>query len=475
MLLALELVYVPNILSSGFLLKVLVYVSAASGLFIMRKESQIGLKRQYLKISNLFLIGFIIVHFQIYLDYVLGAYQSFGVDLMISDRLVPKASLISALALVMYYIGYLMASYYKAGIKHIEIERISTVIYSSRGLLLLMFAFLSLFILTADWNYFRGNYGNVSVGTLADYAQQYLLLAMIGYVVLFVKNERIRGGAYKNMVSYSRKLGSTFLLISGVYLLLVLVSGDRGPILQFGVAFLGGYVLVAKRKMRLVVVALGLFIGATAISLLGFVREIGNGAVFWEKVEVAYSLREESRIQSSISPSTLELAGSVRTMHAAVDYSENHGHTNGLFQLFQVLSIVPGVGTITKVLTGMENKDFKSSAFLTRHILGNTPDRGLGTTVVADIFLDFGIMGVIVTFFLFAWFVRYLEVNVFSAQFFRISTLALFFIFLSQAIYIGRSTILVLFKDALLLYIIVVIGLFINSFLGYKKAEVSAR
>ncbi|WP_417608028.1 O-antigen polysaccharide polymerase Wzy [Owenweeksia hongkongensis] len=456
-------------------MRVLIYVSVASGLFFFRKENQYGLKRQYLKISNLFLIGFIIVHFQIYLDYVLGAYQGLGVDLMINDRLVPKASLISALALVMYYIGYLMASYYKAGVKHIEVKQISAVVYSSRGLLVLMVALLSLFMLTADWNYFRGNYGDVSVGTLADYAQQYLLLAMIGYVVLFVKNERIKGNVYKNMLSYTSKLGSTFLLISGVYLVLVLVSGDRGPILQFGVTYLGGYVLVAKRKMRLVVVLAGLFIGATAISLLGFVREIGNGADFWKKVEVAYSLRAESRIQSSISPSTLELAGSVRTMHAAVDYSENYGHTNGLFQLFQVLSIVPGVGTIAKALTGMENTDFKSSAFLTRHILGSNPDRGLGTTVVADIFLDFGIIGVVVIFCLFAWFVRYLEVNVFSARLFRISTLALFFIFLSQAIYIGRSTILVLFKDALLLYLIVMIGIFINSFLGYKKVEVSNR
>ncbi|WP_417588704.1 hypothetical protein [Owenweeksia hongkongensis] len=472
-LLALELVYVPTVLSSDFLGRVLVYVSVASGLFFLRKENQFGLKRQYFKISSLFLIGFIIVHFQIYLDYILGGYPDFGFDVMINDRLVPKASLISALAVVSYYIGYLFASYFKAGTNHIQVDRISTVIHSNKGVLLLMVVFLLLFLFSANWDYFNGNYGSVSVGILADYAQESLLLSMIGYVLLFVRNERLIGRMYGNFIFYIKSLGSTFLVICGIYLFLVLISGDRGPILQFGISLFGGYVLLAKRKMKFTVVLLFIFAGATFISLLGFVREIGNGTDFWGRVDKAYTLRETSSIQSSISPSTLELAGSVRTMHAAVDYAESRGHTNGLFQVFQVISIIPGAGTVVKYFTGMENTDFKSSAFLTRHILGANPDRGLGTTVVADIFLDFGTMGAVVIFFLFAWFIRYLEVNVYSAQLFRLSTLALFFIFLSQALYIGRSTILVLFNEVVFLYVLLKVGLFVNSFLGYKKVKVS--
>ena len=36
--------------------------------FIMKKETFVILNRQYLKASNLFLLGFTIVHFQFYLD-----------------------------------------------------------------------------------------------------------------------------------------------------------------------------------------------------------------------------------------------------------------------------------------------------------------------------------------------------------------------------------------------------------------------
>src|SRR5690606_1604389 len=105
---------------------------------------------------------------------------------------------------------------------------------------------------------------------------------------------------------------------------------------------------------------------------------------------------------------------SVRTLHAAVDHTERNGYYYGVFQGVQIIGIIPGLGIYIQNLLNVDFHSFGSAAFLTFEILGSNPTHSLGTSIIADIYLDFGILGVIIIFFLFGMFVRYLEIGMYN-------------------------------------------------------------
>ena len=75
-------------------------------MFFFKKENNPSLRKQYLKISNLFLIGFSIVHFQMYIDAFLGFLQEDNSFIFINKQIAVKSLLISSIAFSVYCIGY---------------------------------------------------------------------------------------------------------------------------------------------------------------------------------------------------------------------------------------------------------------------------------------------------------------------------------------------------------------------------------
>ena len=84
-----------------------------------------------------------------------------------------------------------------------------------------------------------------------------------------------------------------------------------------------------------------------------------------------------------------------------------------------------------------------SSSFVTWINQGDYPNSGDGTSCITDFYFDFGILGVIFGMFLFGLITRYIEVNLFCN--YNISPIFIHvfgIIYLSNAIYIPRSSIL---------------------------------
>jgi len=63
------------------------------------------LNGNYVTITFLFLLSFLIVHFQIYLDYVFSLRDKLNVFLYLDYNIVPKAITLAAIALLCYLIG----------------------------------------------------------------------------------------------------------------------------------------------------------------------------------------------------------------------------------------------------------------------------------------------------------------------------------------------------------------------------------
>jgi len=186
--------------------------------------------------------------------------------------------------------------------------------------------------------------------------------------------------------------------------------------------------------------------GSAIVTILGHVRRMGEDGGFINKVLLVTNSGgiENQYYPSSFINNTKELAISVRCLNLAVDYVEQHGeHTYGLFAAQDVMLLLPTLkGTF--ISTFDVPRPLTSAAqLLTYYDLGPFATWGVGTTCVADVYLDFGIYGVVFCFLLFGFLSRKLEVYIISNdEIGNYILLAIAFSVFAHSIYIPRSTIL---------------------------------
>jgi hypothetical protein len=181
------------------------------------------------------------------------------------------------------------------------------------------------------------------------------------------------------------------------------------------------------------------------------------------------ALSEESIERlNSISPFTQELAGSVRTLHKVVEFVPSvFGYVGGRLQIQQVLSIIP-TGSRWLVLAGVVPNEFRfagSAAYATWLLEGDNPTSGAGSTCIVDFYLDFGVPLVVAGMFVFGFWVRRFDVNMYG------STIPLWLsvsilVYLSRMIYVSRST--VLFQLKLVAWVFALLFVYQRFISGYR-------
>lgn len=453
-----EYFYAPNQLSTEYLVKILLIDCVAISLFLFRNEKNSSLRNQIIRITPLFLLGFIIVHFQIYLDVIDGIYYTFGHDYLFDTSIVCKSCVLSSIAMISFFIGY---TFPFVGVKKDKVSNYNRIKLKENVYVFPIYILFFVFLFATDPRYFMGGYGPVAFGGieltgLSYYSNFYLGLFFLGYIAIrtynlkYVYNIKVRG-----IMDFFKKFDKKIVIVAIIYFLLILMSGDRGPILQLGVSFLGAFVLLYHKKMSFIKISVFLILGIFVMSFIAYARSLKEVDSFWDKISNANELMGETKRNASISPATIELASSVRTVHAAVSYTESNGYSYGAFQGIQIIGIIPGLGLLVSNIFDIELDQYKSVTLLTDAILGNNPTHSVGTSPVADIYLDFGVFGVAILFAFFGVFIRNVELNVFSKTSCSIFIWVIFFLILSKSVYIGRSTIIVLFREGILLYIIV--------------------
>lgn len=452
-------------------------LSAVVYLFSYEKEKLI--KGQFFRITPIFLLGFIIVCFQIDLDFILGNYPNFGHDYMIDNSVVVKCQIVSSIALHSFFLGSLISQRNKKTIENKDFDLTRVILNNklpTKILLILAYIFFVVFMITVDKRYFNGGYGpeefgGVELKGITAYANQYFLYSIMGYIIVVTRNAIISNYNNKGFFKfYFKNFEKSALLIIVLYILLIFMSGDRGSVIQLLLCMMASYVITNKKKVNYLMAFFMIIVASFIISFLGYFREFKEAKTIAEKIKMANERSEDlsSRSKSFLKP-TLELAASVRTLHAAGSYVKNEGHTNGVFQAVQILGILPGAGILVQRIFGIDFTEFKSTTLVTHYIFGPFPTHSLGTSAVGDIYLDFGAVGVLILFFIFGYMVRYVEIRIFSKHLATLFVFVIFFVFLSKAIYIGRSTIVILFREIIQLYIVIRLSLYVSGVNSLKK------
>ncbi|EAQ31903.1 O-antigen polysaccharide polymerase Wzy [Idiomarina baltica] len=404
--------------------------------------------------SFIFLLSYFIVHFQFAIDYLIGFKDLSNLRLWTSPQIALKALILSIIGLLSFLIGFKI-------IKPRTYNQEKKLSQVDTRLLLIGFAiFFILYFFTVDRSYLAGNYGSVRLSSGAAYSVLLLKCFAFAFLIQTTRNDIKIGETYRSFFRFFISKGWIFNGIAFLYLLSVIVSGDRGPIIYWLAAYYANYMFVAENKSAKVFESLALIlVGVTVIWGLGHVRSVGGELSFIEKVKASVST--ESRFESkSIVPITQDLASSIRTVTMAIDAVPNeYDYFLGRLQFQQAISIIPFVSSFDSVIFDDNSYQYGgSSRFLTWLEQGDNRYSGVGSSAVADFYLDFGLLGVVVGLFVIGSIMRkvdfVLNSNSPPSYFWHVTAVCLF----SVAIYIPRSTFLIEFKLVVWVFVILILN-----------------
>jgi len=432
-------------------------------LFFTNKEKQEYLKGQFLKHSNIVILGLLIVHFQLYLDYILGNISKYENFIWANQKAVVKSMTLSTIGLISFYLGYL---YFKKP-KKVKIKNSNETKYSVKILTYAAALVLAIYFYTVNPLYLAGLYGSEDMGMIATYMALLFYLLIFAIIIQSTRNLRIENKLPANLLEYLKLMNPFLVVIIGIYLLSVLISGDRGPLISFGLSFGSGYFFVKRVKLSFKKGILLIVSGAFVFTFLGLVRSVDKKLSFTEKIQRSFDddkvNYDNYREINSILPQTKELASSVRTLHHTVNYvPAKHDFLYGRFQFQQITTAIPFFNTFNNLIFDKLSYKYRGSgSFITWIIQGDNPTSGSGTTCIADFYFDFGVPGVIIGMFIFGYFIRMFEINMYGIELPSLLLHTALIIYLSDALYISRSPVLFELRSVVWVFLVLLINKYI--------------
>ena len=193
---------------------------------------------------------------------------------------------------------------------------------------------------------------------------------------------------------------------------------------------------VKKRKANYKFVLIASIIGLLVISTSAIIRQ-NTDMTFSEGLLIL----QDSK---SVFPPTKELSTSVNTLHIAMThYPEMEPYNLGSSFITSFLKIVPGLTGLVQFVLG--EKIVGSDVIISDMYFGSRYHGwGLGSSIIADVYISFGTIGVIIVFFLFGRFIRWIEIKTYMVAS-SVYIVSLSFSCYSQLMFACRSGLGILF------------------------------
>lgn len=401
--------------------------------------------KNWLRIDVLFLLGYTIVHFQIPFLLTFDIEPQMGNRVLINKGLINYATWMSLVAINLWIIGYSLVIKKRLKQSKNRNDNNFKVNYVLFDTLLLLSFFLFVGVVGSPF-LIDGVYdGGRSWGEGANYANLMLRILLYLRIAYFFKDVPKQISVSQLFIRLLKYRIFAFVLIS--YFLLFLRVGDRGPMMAILFIVAGLYVLYIRpiSFSRLILFS---FLGAFVMTLIAFGRSReaqGNSNV----IERGYSAYMSAENEVNF---TEELASSVRMQYYAIELvPDHHPYLYGVSFFSQIFSIIPFGSFVLKDILGIPGTYYASSTFLNTVIQGENYDSGMGTEILADIYINFGLLGTFLIMLLFGCVVAYVTKRALFKEF---NYVLIFIILLSSGIYFSRSMILFPLKDIVYLLFI---------------------
>lgn len=305
----------------------------------------------------------------------------------------------------------------------------------THGLSIAALALYALFYSWAGERYRNGYYAFYEYDVpFAPHALLLFSIVLLSAISLDIYRVRSECGRLSPLAAVLR-LNKTLLAVSSLFVLISLYVGDRGPVIQVLLAYICGYTLLLGRIPAAVTWG-GLFVGAVIMSLIANFRITAARS---ENIDLGNRLDKATDVMQTYRwyEITENLTGSNSALVAAVFIVERDHTRGGSLLLETLMSLVPFRSESRFSASPTLEHGGGSSGLVTDLILGETSSAGMGTTAIGDIYLDFGLPGVVLGFLGLGFFIRKIELlaeNVYSYP-----VITLYLILASLSIYWARS------------------------------------
>lgn len=375
-----------------------------------------------LKLIHFIVVGILFFNTPLYIQYLFDNEFVLSVlmNLRIDFKYFIKASILLAISLPLIILGYSFKTFKN------QVSKKHKVLYVINNRMVFICILITFVLLFLSISFTGLQIGATYIGTSSYY---YILLnKMILLTAAIISYQYIKGFLGK------RNKFLCFVLFI-LYLSYLFIGGDRGPILSVFLVLLFAVLYKNKMSFKSVQLFTLCFISLVFISLFQIIEVL--------RLSNDSSLNASLLIDSyNVSKSEEKINGVIiRCTSLAIEGIDNYyyPHTYGLFFIENIFNGVPYLGN--KFLSIFSIPDFLSygsAHLLTTQYSGFNYSSGIGTTYLADLYIEFGLIGVMIISFIYGYMVNYLDflcknkIN----NFFSFLFIAFFVAF---SIYTGRS------------------------------------
>ncbi len=389
-------------------------------------------ENHFFKISSFFLLSFFLVHFSNYIHYVLKT-----VDLrFLESESVNKAAILSLCCFISVVLGI------RSTYKPFKIR--TSVRFDNRTndfLSYIFFIAICLFYGFTDKRFFSsgGNFeilNNIGWHPLGQVGNSLCIAAVLASIISVYYRCYDQNISHITFKEYLKLFPLKFYFLLFVYIGLILVSGDRGPMIDIGIAFVSNYFIVTRKKVKISQIIILILIASFTLTFLAYLRADPDELSVDKVLAVSDRMKESNENTNGLYIMTKDLSNVVDAYHLVFSYTESYGIIYGLGTFFQIVGILPGIRSIIYNILGLDISILSTDVIAT-NLLGE--GYGAGTTCVADTFYNFGLYGAVLIFFVFGKLIRKLELSIYdySGSLFII---VVAFSYLTKSIYLGRSS-----------------------------------
>lgn len=337
-------------------------------------------KENYFDFENIFLFSCLFVYF-VYpcFVYPLNPKMFFMFDFSFNHDVITKGTSLALLGLQSFILGSVWKGSYKKTKDSLKQDTLK--IFDTKKITFAHSLFFVLFFAVSYDFFLRKVYrGGLEGNTVYVYLIYQSLLTIA--LVLEFRNlyiAKIQGIDYK--------INKLVLFFTIFTIVAYLYSGYRSAaiyiILILGICYSSFY-----KPIKLKLFLISVFVGALLMTFIALSRS--------SSIEENNDFRGDSIILGA----TMDLIINARTLYVCVDYVQNNDILYGKTMIVTFFSFVPFSQRILFGLNILDISEASSGTFFTTLDFGKHSTFGVGSNIIADIFLSFGMIGVI--FFMFA-------------------------------------------------------------------------
>jgi hypothetical protein len=320
--------------------------------------------------------------------------------------------------------------YYLSKKKMLSIDNLNIDIPSNKlfdnfsSLLLYGYTLLIFIVSSLDYNSYNA------------FLDNYLTLISIVLIFITISLLNRANKSYLKEDSALIFIKKNFLFFLGLLICMVglIKIGDRGPIIQLGFIYLTIHTLFVN-KLKLKQVLLLVFFGVLLMVFIRNTRIEGQHKISMEYRGAKYGVELPFVLDINT-----DLIGNARCMYLGLELVDSNGFLYGRSFIKPVLSPIPFLPTIVSLsLFNTSPAELSTGTILTKeteYMLGREIE-GVGTNNIVDLYMNFGVVGVVVLMVSLGYFVGIVSIK----KNYNFYYLLCYCILMSLSVYMPRSTI----------------------------------